>query len=208
MFVRPTIFLLLVSALILSWIPAQASDFPDICVPDPYISIPGNGQAETTILFNPGLSTECGAWDYDLITIDHPAEAAWLHYRIEHEYRIGQTTTWDSQIIAQYTLSPYTLEANDTGGAIYSLNHSIDIQPGHMASNDHRYRLVVELSGVYSNSPSAPYSVFNDFLGTFSSAWIDYTVLRKVNNRFEDRPGDYIPAQRQDPAPVGGLQTR
>lgn len=89
---RTFVILLALSVVILAGIPAQASDFPPVCVPNPQISFGQNG-ASTGLVYSPGLSINCPRMDYDTPHMEHPEEMAWIEFWVEHQSRIVRPIT-------------------------------------------------------------------------------------------------------------------
>ena len=211
---RIIIALLAMSTFVVGWFPAQAdADYPEECVPQPYISVEGDGDPIGWITVNPTVSINCAPWNGSPFELDHPVEAAFIQYWVEHQYRIGYTADWHDgehalmRLVGTSEMSGQILAGI---GPNYDLTSITTINPGETGNIFHRYRLVVYISGYESGFNSAPFTTLDTFDSYFYSSWVDYTVEYPLNPVLDPVRGDIddyaSPTRDQDQAPVGNLR--
>ena len=211
---RIIIALLAMSTFIVGYLPAYAdADYPEECVPQPYINIWGDGDPHGSIMVDPTVSINCAPWNGSPFELDHKVEAVFIQYWVEHQYRIGYTDGWhEGEDVMMRLVSPAEMSDQILSGIApnYGLTSATEIYPGDTGNRFHRYRLVVYISGYESGFNSPPFTTLDLFDSYFYTDWVDYTVEYPLNPTLDPVRGDFddyvAPTRDEEQAPVGTLR--
>lgn len=158
---------LIAAALIIIALPTVfANDVPNLCMVNPVMSYDSD-EFGTYIWTNANLNNDCPlATENDMQTY---VELVGLTQRVERRTRIGNTVSWSTEVVGEYTYGAIDLLNGQIDG-LFNVGMGANIT-GKSVGEYYQYRYVVTVYGSESHSTFAPYAPYTTFGGTFATEW-------------------------------------